>query len=145
MPENTVPRAWHKPSTKHGEPPHPFFAVLEAAWRNPNFKNMRFDEPGRYVTLHPDDPRANEFRAYCHGVHGMRSMPVGSDREIAEMIVFALNESFAAGMQYAKREERGGWPIKVGRRGHRDETAWAQSLGFAPLQMPDGASENGNG
>jgi len=97
--------------------PPVYFAVLEAARRDPSKPVLT---PGHYTQLHRDDPTANEFRAYFHQEHGMRSIPLGSDREHAENMVASLNTAYRFGIVQAGRmaENPKASVVLVGRMGH---------------------------
>ncbi len=93
-----------------------YFAILEAFYRSPG---INYGEEGfECEKLERDDPKANVFRSYSFIESGMYSMPLGSNRGVAEMIVHALNSAYKFGMIHAEREKRTGETILVGRMGH---------------------------
>lgn len=98
-----------------------YFAVLQAAWRHPDHANMPHGAYGRYHEVDRDEPLANEFRAYFHIDGGMRSIPLGSDRDHAEMVVQALNQAYNFGLLKSpfvgSVHHR---QVQVGRMGHRN-------------------------
>lgn len=95
-----------------------YFAVLEAAYRS---TTIPAGQPGHYFTVARDEPLANEFRVYMHQLPSMSmaSIPLGSNREHAELMVHAINKAYAFGLERAAPNQTYGRPL-VGRMGHRN-------------------------
>lgn len=105
------------PSAVTPQQPLQYFAVLEAAVRNQNFKP---GEHGHYRKVERDDPNATEYYIRMFIEHGTCTFPVGSDKSFAAGLVEKFNSAYHFGRVHQSQLTKNPriQEVLVGRMGH---------------------------